>query len=80
MSLNNMEEVKQVCRMSNPGKCRIWKKKTMRTCNKNSTPQLAAHVTKMQQISIYLAVNFTFKYITDAQMYVLTVIPALLFS
>ena len=64
-----MEEVKQVCRMSNPGKCRIWKKKTMRTCNKNSTPQLAAHVTKMQQISIYLAVNVTFKYITDARSY-----------
>ena len=42
---------------------------TMRACNKNSTPQLAACVTKMQQISIYLAVNVTFKYITDARSY-----------
>ena len=41
----------------------------MGTCNKNSAPQLAAYVTKMQQISIYLAVNVTFKYITDARSY-----------
>ena len=54
-----MEKVKQVCRMSNPGKCRIWKKKMMRTCNKNSTPQLAPYVT----------VNVTFKYMTDARSY-----------
>ena len=39
----------------------------MRTCNK--TPQLAAHVTKIQQISIYLVVNVTSKYITDARSY-----------
>ena len=36
---------------------------------KKSTTQLAAYVTKMQQISIYLAVNVTFKYITDARSY-----------
>ena len=42
---------------------------TMRACNKNSTPQLAAYVTKMQQISIYLAVNVTFKFITDGRSY-----------
>ena len=41
----------------------------MRTCNKNSTPQIAAYVTRMQQISIYLAVNAIFKYITDARSY-----------
>ena len=41
----------------------------MRTCNKNSTPQLAAYVTKMQHVSLYLAVNVTFKYITDARCY-----------
>ena len=41
----------------------------MRTCNKISAPQLAAYVTKMQQITIYLAVNITFKYITDAGSY-----------
>ena len=41
----------------------------MRTCNKNSTPQLATYATKMQPISIYLAVNVTFKYITDARSY-----------
>ena len=41
----------------------------MQTCNKSSTPQLAAYETKMQQISIYLAVNGTFKYITDARSY-----------
>ena len=40
---------------------------TMRACNKNSTPQLAAYVTKMQQMSIYLAVNVTFKFITDGR-------------
>ena len=55
--------------MSNIGKCRFWKKKKMRTWNKNSTPQLAAYITKMQQISIYLAVNVTFNYITDARFY-----------
>ena len=41
----------------------------MQTCNKISTPQLAAYVTKMQQISIYLEVNVIFKYITDARSY-----------
>ena len=41
----------------------------MQTCNKSSAPQLAAYVTKMQQISIYLAVNVIFKYITDARSY-----------
>ena len=41
----------------------------MRTYNKNSTPQLAAYVTKMQQISMYLAANVTFKYITDVRSY-----------
>ena len=66
MSLNNAEEV---CRISNQGKYRFWKKKAMQTCNKNSTPQLAAHVTKMQQISLYLGVNVTFKYITDVRSY-----------
>ena len=47
--------------MSNPGKCKFWKK-TMHTCNKISAPQLAACLTKVQQVSIYPEVNITFKY------------------
>ena len=43
--------------------------KTMRTCNKNSTPQRAAYVTKMQKTSIHVVVNVTFKYMTDARSY-----------
>ena len=39
----------------------------MQTCNKSSAPQLAAYVTKMQQINIYLALNVIFKYIRDAR-------------
>ena len=53
--------------MPNPRKGRFWKKKTMEMCNKISTPQLAAYVTKMPQRRICLAVNVTFKYITDAR-------------
>ena len=41
----------------------------IQTGSKNSTPQLATYATKMQQVSIYLAVNVTFKYITDARSY-----------
>ena len=67
LTVPSWEKLEQVCRMSNPGKCRFWKMKTMRTCNKNSTPQLAAYVTKMQQTSIHVVVNVTFKYITDAR-------------
>ena len=66
---NNNKLKEQVCWMSNPGKCRLLKKKTMRTWNKNSTPQLAVYVTKMQQISIYLAGNVTLKYFIDACSY-----------
>ena len=39
----------------------------MQTCEKISTTQVAAYVTKMQQVSIYLAMNVLFKYITDAR-------------
>ena len=39
----------------------------MQTCDKISAPQLAAYVTKIQQVSIYLAMNVTFTYITDAR-------------
>ena len=42
---------------------------TVETCNEISTPQLAAYVTIMLQRRIYLAVNVTFKYITDARSY-----------
>ena len=69
MSLNNMEKVGTSLPDVQSRKCRFWEKKTMRTYNKNSTPQLAAYVAKMQQISMYLAVNVTSKYITDASSY-----------
>ena len=46
----------------------FWKKKTMQIFNKSSTLQLAAYVTKMQQISIYLAVHVS-EYITDVHSY-----------
>ena len=39
----------------------------MQTCEKISTTQVAAYVTKMQQVSTYLAMNVLFKYITDAR-------------
>ena len=32
-------------------------------------PQLTVYVTKMQKLSIYLAVNVTFRCITDARSY-----------
>ena len=45
----------------------ILEEKAMETCEKISTTQVAAYVTKMQQVSIYLAMNDVFKYITDAR-------------
>ena len=39
----------------------------MQMCNKSSAPQHTVYITKMQQVSIYLAVNVTFKDITDAR-------------
>ena len=45
----------------------ILEEKAMETCEKISTTQVAAYVTKMQQVSIYLAMNVLFKYITDAR-------------
>ena len=56
-------------KLSSPGKCKFWKKKTVQTSNKCSTPQLLAYATNMQQISIYLVVNVTFKYTADARSY-----------
>ena len=60
--------------MSNPGKCRIWTNKTMRICNKNSTPQLAAYVTKMQQISIscsecHIQIHYRCTFLPSYQLY-----------
>ena len=52
-----------------PWKSRFWKKNTMQTCNKSSTAQLAAYVTKMKRISIYHAVNVTLTYIINACSY-----------
>ena len=65
MSLKNVEEVETS--LPDVQSVGFWKKKMMQLCNIGSTPQHAAYVTKMQQISIYLAVNVTFKYITDAR-------------
>ena len=69
MSLITWKKLQKVWRISDPGKCIFWKKKMMETCNKISTRQIAAYVAKMQQISLYLALNVTLKYITDAHSY-----------
>ena len=62
-----MEEVRTGLPDVQSKKMQILEEKTMQTCNKISTPQLAAYVLKMQQISIYLAINVILKYITDAR-------------
>ena len=69
MSLKKVEEVATSLPDVQSMEMQILEEKAIQTCNKSSTPQLAAYVTKTQQISIYLAVNVTFKYITDARSY-----------
>lgn len=66
MSLITWKKLQKVWQMSDPGRCIFLKKKMMETCNKISTRQIAAYVAKMQEISLYLALNVTFEYITDA--------------
>ena len=76
MTLNNMEKVGASLPDVPSREIQILEEENDANMQQNLTPQLAAYVTKMQEISIYLAVNVTFKYITDARS---TVIRSLLF-
>ena len=69
MSLNNVEEAGTSLLDIQSREMQILEEENDANGNKIATPQLAAYVTKMQQISIYLALNVTFKYITDARSY-----------